>query len=229
MVVYFIYAFMNQHDLRIANRYGQYDLFKHSKELDGLSCALWGFTDNKDIKNQFLIERPIARRYIVEKKDMTESEYSNFMMDHFRFELLPAYLDSRIDIGPKSGYTKSEVMKTKVPKKELSNYMKRIVTKYEFDYVVNNLGEICTEMECQLFGTLEIPGDKDVYAAPVAKLMELTNFEYQMMTYQLPFSTTIKFTPDIIRRASENLHDVFSIASIFYHVFAEMIYREVIE
>ena len=197
---------MNQHDLKIANRYGQYDLFKHSKELDGLSCALWGFTDNKDIKNQFLIERPIARRYIVEKKDMTESEYSNFMMDHFRFELLPAYLDSRIDIGPKSGYTK-----------------------YEFDYVVNNLGEICTEMECQLFGTLEIPGDKDVYAAPVAKLMELTNFEYQMMTYQLPFSTTIKFTPDIIRRASENLHDVFSIASIFYHVFAEMIYREVIE
>ena len=151
------------------------------------------------------------------------------MMDHFRFELLPAYLDSRIDIGPKSGYTKSEVMKTKVPKKELSNYMKRIVTKYEFDYVVNNLGEICTEMEYQVFGTLEIPGDKDVYAAPVAKLMELTNFEYQMMTYQLPFSTTIKFTPDIIRRASENLHDVFSIASIFYHVFAEMIYREVIE
>lgn len=229
MVVYFIYAFMNQHDLKIANRYGQYDLFKHSKELDGLSCALWGFTDNKDIKNQFLIERPIARRYIVEKKDMTESEYSNFMMDHFRFELLPAYLDIRIDIGPKSGYSKSEVMKTKVLKKELSNYMKRIVTKYEFDYVVNNLGEICTEMECQLFGALEIPGDKDVYVAPVAKLMELTNFEYQMMTYQLPFSTTIKFTPDIIRRASENLHDVFSIASIFYHVFAEMIYREVIE
>ena len=40
MVVYFIYAFMNQHDLRTANRYGHYDLFKHSKELDGLSCAL---------------------------------------------------------------------------------------------------------------------------------------------------------------------------------------------
>lgn len=227
MIVYFIYAFINQHDLNIANRYGQYDLFKHSKEIDGLSCALWGFTDNKDIKNQFLEERPVPRRYIVEKKDMSESEYSNYMMDHFRFELLPAYLSTKIEIGPKSGYNKTDVMKTKVSKKETSEYMKRIVTKYEFDYVVNNLGEICTAMEGHLFGSLEIPGDKNVYVAPVAKLMELTNFEFQMMVYQLPFSP--RCTPEVIRRASQNLNDVFSVASIFYHVFAEMIYREVIE
>ena len=157
---------------------------------------------------------------------MTESEYSNFMMDHFRFELLPAYLDNRINIGPKSGYTKSEVMKTKVPKKELSHYMKRIVTKYEFDYVVNNLGEICTEMEFQVFSSLDIPGSKDVYVGPVAKFMELTNFEFQMMAYRLPFLPGMSYA---IRKVSQNLHDVFSIASIFYHVFAEMIYREVIE
>lgn len=226
MTVYFIYAFMNQHDLMLANRYGQYDIFKQSKELDGLNCVLWGFTSSKKIKNQFLEERPIARRYIVEKKEMQVWEYGEYMMDHFRFELLPAYLDTRRNIGPKSGYQISEVMKTKIPEAEETHHIKRIVTKYEFDYVVNNMGEICTTMESDLYGKLKLPSDISIYAKPLAKLMELMNFELEMSIYQLPFHEV--HTVEQIKRTM-NVKDTFSIANIFYHVFAEMIYREVIE
>ena len=226
MTIYFIYAFMSQHDLVRVNRYGQYDIFKHSKELDGLNCVLWGFTDSKKIKNQFLEERPVTRRYIVEKKEMSESEYSNYMMDHFRFELLPAYLDKRINIGSKSGYQNTTVMKTRVSDAENDFYIKRIITKYEFDYIVNNMGEICTTMEEDVYAKITLPVDISVYVSPVAKLMELMNFEFEMTVYQLPFNTV--HARDQIKRIT-NVRDTFSIANLFYYVFAEMIYREVIE
>ena len=147
------------------------------------------------------------------------------MMDHFRFELLPAYLDKRINIGSKSGYQNTTVMKTRVSDEENNFYIKRIITKYEFDYIVNNMGEICTTMEEDLYAKMTLPVDISVYVSPVAKLMELMNFEFEMALYQ--FAKYVYATENVTRIT--NVRDTFSIANLFYYVFAEMIYREVIE
>lgn len=240
MTVYMVYVLMNEHEYKIANRYGQYDLFqtKNGRFIDGVYCTLWGFTDSKEIKKRFLEERDIHRRFLIQKKELSESEYSNFMMDYFRFELLPIYFDNRRNIGEKSGFQKDFIIKTKIDKLEEDDYVNRIATKYEFDFIANNLGEICTSIEKRLF-TSNLPMNPNVFVSPIRDILKLMCYDYLSVIYNPNASKYLLeanlkgdildickyFTGDKI----EGLQDLFSMSRLFYHVFAEVIYREVIE
>ena len=228
MNVYMIYAIMSDNDLKLADRYGQYDIFRLGKRFDDRVAVLWGFTDSKKIKNRFLTERPVKNRYLIKKMEMSESEYSTFMMDNFRYELLPAFLDTRQNIGAKTGYMLSDpCMKTKVSNEDLDNYTNKVITKYEYDYITNNAGEICTYMEYALFSKIKLPLDITVFTFPVRVLLELTN--YQMYSYMYSSGISAEKIHTLTGDREVHPYDIFSIADLFYYVFAEMIYREVIE
>ena len=239
MRIYLIYAVMSEEIFRQVNRYGQYDtfLYGNGKNLDGTYCVLWGFTDKKKYKDRFLYERPVKHRFLVQEKEVSESEYSNFMMDYFRYELLPTYLDRRINIGERSGFQASRRMTTRVEEKEEAFYTNRMMTKYEYDYLVNNLGEICTDIEKNMVNHPILPVDTIVFSSPVKAVLDFLNYNQLFRIYH-PYGPRYlihkkeqgedvdfrDFTSSK-ERPSDTM-DLFSMRGLFYIVFAEVTYKE---
>jgi len=239
MRVYLIYAVMPEAIFRQVNRYGQYDtfLYGNGKNLDGTYCVLWGFTDRKKYKERFLHERPVKHRFLIQEKEVSESEYSNFMMDYFRYELLPTYLDQRINIGERSGFQTIRRMTTKLEPKEESFYTNKIMTKYEYDYLVNNLGEICTDIEKNMVDHPILPVDSTVFSSPVKTVLDFLNYnqlcriyhpngpKYLIHKKEQGEDVDFRDFTGSKERPSDST-DLFSMRGLFYTVFAEVTYKE---
>lgn len=239
MKVYLIYAIMQEDVFHRANHYGQYDnfLYGNGKTIDGAYCVLWGFTDRKKYKDRFLFERPVKHRFLVQEKEVEESEYSNFMMDYFRYELLPTYLDERFNIGERDGFQAVSRMMTRVEKQEESFYCNRIMTKYEYDYLVNNLGEICTEIERLAVSEPSLPIVSTIFQEPLRSILMFFGYDQLCRIYhpngpkfliqqkERGIDVTFQdFLPGT--ESSPDSRNLFSMRGLFYFVFADVIYRE---
>lgn len=239
MRIYLIYAIMTEEIFQKGNRYGQYDafLYGNGKNLDGSYCVLWGFTDRKKYKERFLQERPVKHRFLIQEKEVSEAEYSNFMMEYFRYELLPTCLDQRINIGERSGFQTVRRMTTRVSPEEESFYSNKIMTKYEYDYLANNLGEICTDIEKNLVNHPILPVDSNVFSSPVKTVLDFLNYNQlcriyhpngpKYLIHRKEQGENIDFR-DFTRSNEKpsDATDLFSMKNLFYTVFAEVIYKE---
>ena len=68
--VYLVYCMMDDFTLALSNCYGQYDLLKYERLFDSINYTLWGFTTKKSILRQFLKERPVKDRYLIQEMEI---------------------------------------------------------------------------------------------------------------------------------------------------------------
>lgn len=241
MRVYLIYGVMDQYTQSQSNCYGQYDIFKSGKTIDSLSYVLWGFTDKKKIRDKFFKERPVKNRYYEKIVTMEESQYSTFMMDHFRYELLPIAFDIRENIGTRSGYLRynSEfgiARKASISKEEKPFFQFRISTRAEYDFISHNLGEICSMYKSIFFKKHadELPLDSSIFTEPVRSFLNRRSYMADVYSYHPYMNQYLKANPEEDAKYkywlekgmndSDYFEDEFSMLKVYYLTYKEMIF-----
>lgn len=245
MKVYLIYGIMDQYTKEQSNTYGQYDIFNSGKVIDSLIFVLWGFTDKKEIRDQFFKERPVSNRYYEKILDMEENQYSLFMIENFSRELLPIAFDIRTNIGIRSGYFRDDYSiprKADIAKEKRKFYRFRISTKNEYDFVANNLGEICAAYKNTFFKEHadELPLDSDIFIAPLRDFLNRHNYMADILSYHPDIVPYLNHNPDLVPKYQWWLNreanweeqtdgnyfvDEFSILQIYYLTYKEMIFE----
>ena len=235
MKVYFVYAKMTDAEYAHYNRYGQYDVFIEGKHMEDYYVVLWGFTTSKKILKEFFTQRTISNRYYAKGVNMDDVEFDKFMMDKFRYELLPYAYDMNNTIGDKGGYlienTAAIIYSKNLPEKE--HYCMRISTRYEYDFIVNNCGEILSCRMSNFFLKYSLPMSIDIFKDPLREFLERSGYLLEALTYH-PLSVEYMNENPRMREAYKEMemgsiqrNDECSMLKLLYITFSEMFYERV--
>ena len=233
MKVYLIYAFMPESEYFRANLYGQYDIFKEGKCIDDMNIVLWGFTTSKKIYKKFFQQRTVKNRYFTKEVSMNDTDFDNFSASNRRYELLPYAYDMDNTIGDEDGYfieyNPAIIYSDSLPEKE--HYCMRISTRYEYDYIANNCGEILSCRISNLFEAYPMCLSTKIFKNPMREFLDRSGYLLEALTYH-PLSIEYMNANEKVRTAYTYLMNYqpvrkneCSMLKLLYITFPEMFYE----